>query len=299
MFDGVTNPALIADATSRISGGEGGPRELHQVLFAARDHRAWAQARELAMAAAARVPATAVAVVGAGGPAAVGRRDAGRGVCRGGRLRCPGMAGPRRGARRGQGRNGSNKKAARQAAALSLLAALTGLAIPDADLPAARQAAPGRAGRPELPPPRLESWLDHQAGRPSPDPEFAGAIRPGRLSARSVYLLLFDADPRRDGPRPVPPPGRRWSALPRMAGGVLSMYSQARSWPTARLHRGREYSAVAFMPLVEGLVVGELTYAAGIQGRAGGRGPGVAQGPGSACPRAGAPHELTAIPWAC
>ncbi len=38
--DGVTNPALIADATRRITSGEAWPRELHQVLFAARDHHA-------------------------------------------------------------------------------------------------------------------------------------------------------------------------------------------------------------------------------------------------------------------
>jgi hypothetical protein len=87
---------------------------------------------------------------------------------------------------------GSSKKAARQAAALSLLAALTGLAIPDGDRLAAR---PVKPASPELTAAELESWLDYEAGKPAPDPEFAGAVRSGRLSARSVYLLLFHADP--------------------------------------------------------------------------------------------------------
>jgi hypothetical protein len=41
-----------------------------------------------------------------------------------------------------------------------------------------------------------------------------------------------------------------------MAGGVLSMYSQARGWPTARYIQTGERSALAFLPAPDGLVVG-------------------------------------------
>ena len=62
--DGTANPALIADCDRRITSREAGPRELHQVLFAASDRQAWAGVRALALAAAGQVPGTAVAVVG-------------------------------------------------------------------------------------------------------------------------------------------------------------------------------------------------------------------------------------------
>ena len=38
--DGTANPALIADCERRITSREAGPRELHQVLFAASDRHA-------------------------------------------------------------------------------------------------------------------------------------------------------------------------------------------------------------------------------------------------------------------
>ena len=62
--DGTANAALIADCERRITSREAGPRELHQVLFAASDRHAWAGGRALALAAAGQVPGTAVAVVG-------------------------------------------------------------------------------------------------------------------------------------------------------------------------------------------------------------------------------------------
>ncbi len=254
--DGVTNPALIADATRRITSGEAWPRELHQVLFAARDHHAWARARELAMAAAVRVPATAVAVV----ELEVQRlRAAGMQVADS--AAADGFAARAwldRDGERVEGKTGygSSKKAARQAAALSLLAALTGLAIPDAGPPAARQAAPVVPTAPELTPAELESWLDYEVGRPSPDPELATAVRPGRLSARSVYLLLFEADPHGWADTRAAA-GEALISAPSLAAGVLSMYSQARSWPPAVYVETTERSAVAFLPAPDGLVVGE------------------------------------------
>ena len=58
------------------------------------------------------------------------------------------------------------------------------------------------------------------------------------------------------------------------------MYSQARSLPTAGYIEAGEYSAVAFMPPAEGLVVGQPPRGR-IQGREGGRGHGAAQGSGA------------------
>ncbi|MGZ6645768.1 MAG: SNF2 helicase-associated domain-containing protein, partial [Solirubrobacteraceae bacterium] len=114
---------------------------------------------------------------------------------------------------------------------------------------------------PGLSPADLESWLDYEVARPSPDPELVTAVRPGKLTARSVYLLLFEADPRGwVGARAA-----AWEALvstPMMAGGVLSMYSQARGWPTARYIQAGERSALAFLPAPDGLVVGAPSRAA-------------------------------------
>ena len=257
--DGVTHPALIADAERRITSAEAGPRELHQVLFATRDQQAWAGARAAAMEAVVRGPAMAVAVLALEaqrlGVAAmqVTESAAGDGFCAGASVERDGVR------IEGEAGYGSSKKAARQAAALSLLAALTGLAIPDGDRLAAR---PVKPAAPELTAAELESWLDYEVGKPAPDPEAAVAVLSGRLSARSVCLLLFDADP--DGWAEAR--AAAWEALvstPSMAGGVLSMYSQARSLPTAGYIETGEYSAVAFLPAAGGLVVGAPCLAAG------------------------------------
>jgi hypothetical protein len=61
--DGIANPVMIADAERRITSGESGPRELHQVLFVARDRQSWGHVRERALEAAVRDPAMAVSVV--------------------------------------------------------------------------------------------------------------------------------------------------------------------------------------------------------------------------------------------
>jgi superfamily II DNA or RNA helicase len=254
--DGATNPALIADAIRRITSGDAGPRELHQVLFAARDHQAWAQARELAMAAAARVPAMAVAVaeLEAQRLRAAGIQVAESAVADGFAARA---WLDRDGTRvEGKAGYGGSKKAARQAAALSLLAVLTGLAVPDAGPPATRQAAPAAPAAPELTAAELESWLDYEVGRPSPDPEFASAVRPGRLSARSVYLLLFEAEPRGWADARAAA-AAALAGTPSLAAGVLSMYSQARSWPPVVYVETTGGSAVAFLPTPDGPVVGE------------------------------------------
>ena len=168
----------------------------------------------------------------------------------------------------GTQRHASSKKAARQAAALSLLAELTGLAglnglagpdhEPDRELTASVPA--GTA--PRLTADELELWLDHEVGKREPDPELLGSVQACALSVRSLYLLLFEANPGGWAEaRAV-----AWEALisaPSAAGGVLSLYSQARSRPTVRYIEAGEHSAVAFMPLADGLVAGEPTHAAG------------------------------------
>jgi hypothetical protein len=257
--DGTVNPALIVDCERRITSQEAGPRELHQVLFAVSDRHAWAGVRALALAAAGQVPGAAVAVLGLEAqrlgvaPMQVTESAADGGFTATASLERDGVR------VEGKAGYGGSKKTARQAAALSLLAALTGLAVPAYDDPPA--ALRGFPDDPGLSPADLESWLDYEVARPSPDPELATAVRPGKLTARSVYLLLFEADPRGWASARA----AAWEALvstPMMAGGVLSMYSQARGWPTARYIETGERSALAFLPAPDGLVVGAPSRAA-------------------------------------
>ena len=266
--DGIANPAMIADAERRITSGESGPRELHQVLFVARDQQAWGRVRARALEAAVRDPAMAVSVV------STEAQRLGVAGLRVTESEANGMftakASLERNGTRVEGRQrlAGNKKAARQAAALSLLAELTGLAeldglaVPDHEPDREPTASPTGTAAPQLTANELELWLDHEVGKPESDPELLGFVQACALSVRSLYLLLFEADPQGWAEaRAV-----AWEALisaPSAAGGVLSMYSQARSWPTVRYIEAGEHSAVAFMPLAEGLVVGEPYHAAG------------------------------------
>jgi superfamily II DNA or RNA helicase len=256
--DGTAHPALIADCERRITSREMGPRELHQVLFAASDRHEWGGVRALALAAAGQVPGTAIAVLGLEAQRlGVAPMHVTESAADGGFTATASLE--RDGARvEGQAGHGSSKKTARQAAALSLLAVLTGLAVPADDPSAAPRDFPDDPG---LSPADLESWLDYEVARPSPDPELAAAVRPGKLTARSVCLLLFDADPRGWADARA----AAWEALvgtPTMAGGVLSMYSQARGWPPARYIQAGERSALAFLPAPDGPVVGAPSFAA-------------------------------------
>ena len=180
--DGTANPALIADCERRITSGEVGPRELRQVLFAASDRHAWAGVRALALAAAGQVPGTAVAVVGLEAQRlGVAPMQVTESAADGGFTATASLE--RDGARvEGKAGYGGSKKTARQAAALSLLAALTGVAVPaDDDPPAAPRGFPDDPG---LRPADLESWLDYEVARPSPDPELARDRRPSRQADR-------------------------------------------------------------------------------------------------------------------
>ena len=185
--DRTANPALIADCEHRITSREAGPRELHQVLFAASDRHAWAGVSALALAAAGQVPGTAVAVVG-----------------------------------------------------------LEAQRLGVAPMQVTESAADGGF--------TATASLERDGARVEGKAGY-------KLTPRSVYLLLFEADPRGwAGARAA-----AWEALvstPMMAGGVLSMCSQARGWPTARYIETGERSALAFLPAPDGLVVGAPSRAA-------------------------------------
>ena len=114
-------------------------------------------------------------------------------------------------------------------------------------------------------PAELEAWLDHVVGRPEPDPELADQLAAGRLTARSLYLLLFEARPARAGARHR---AAAWDALvaaPSQAPGVLSMHTQARSWPPAAYLELGEHTALGYVTTPDGPVVGEPAVAAGIR----------------------------------
>jgi superfamily II DNA or RNA helicase len=268
--DGTVSQALIADVERRIASGTAAPRELHQVLFAAGEHQAWASARAMAMAAAARAPHDAVTIVGMeaqrlGVPAMRVTESANENgftarasLDRGGALI------------EGETVADNSKKRARQGAAMSLLAALTGLiaeTVGTHPVPRARPQppAPPSSAPPSSAPPSsasgmtaadLEAWLDYEVSQPSPDPEFAAEITARKLSPRAVYLLLFEADPTGWAHARA----QAWEALaPSIAAGVLSMYTQSRSWPPAFYIEPDDRVAVAFVNTPDGPVVGEPT----------------------------------------
>src|SRR4030095_11745762 len=112
---------------------------------------------------------------------------------------------------------------------------------------------------PATSPTDLEAWLDHVVSRPEPDPAFAdqmGRMTAGRLTVRSLYLLLFEAEPRGWGRHRA----EAWDALvatPSQAPGVLSMHAQTRSWPPAAYAELGERPAVAYVTTPGGPIVGE------------------------------------------
>lgn len=272
---GVPNVALVADTTRRITAGSAAPRDLHQVLFSpgagqgadATADPAWEGARAVAMAAIAGRPHLAVEVI----------------AMEAQRLGCPGIqlaesvsAGgftatasvERHGDLiAGEPCTAGGKKAARQDAAVSLLSVLVGIGVP---VPRAAAAAAGRdpgAGVPSasaaspMSVADVEAWLDYEVSRPVPDAEFAAGVTGGNLSSRSVYLLLFEADPGgwaayRDAA------WRALTASPAAAPGVLSLYTQSRELPPASYAEPDTGTAVAFLVTPDGPVVGEPAVAA-------------------------------------
>ncbi len=177
----------------------------------------------------------------------------------------------------------TSKKRASQRAVVSLLAVLVGVSAPVAAGPAgvsgpgsgssrvsarrfavAASADDGPASVPVAPamsPAELEAWLDYAVGQPEPDPEFADQLISGRLTPRSLYLLLFEARAQGWACHRA----TAWDSLlatPSQAPGVLSMHTQARSWPPAAYVELREGTATAYVTTPDGPVVGEPAVAA-------------------------------------
>ena len=273
--EGSDSTGLIVEVMSRIGAGSAFPRDLHQVLFPAVVHSAgrgaWASARAAAMAAIAAQPHLAVEVLGLESqrPGTSGMRVA-ESADTGGFTATAVME------RRGElieGRRcaAGSKKRARQEAALSLLAAVTGLPVPPAPgivppVAAAPADRPPGASVPEPPASRmsaadLEAWLDYEVTQPGPDGDLARAVQAGPLSVRALYLLLFEASPGGwAAQRAI-----AWDALrrcPVAAPGVLSLRTQARGLPPVSYLEPDADTAVAFLVTPDGPVVGEHAVAA-------------------------------------
>lgn len=273
--EGSGSSALIAEVTSRIGAGSALPRDLHQVLFPAVAHSAgdgpWDSARAAAIAAIARQPHLAVEVLGLEGqrPGASGMRVAESANADG----FTATAVMERGGEliEGQRCAAGSKKRARQEAALSLLAAVTGLPVPRAPggMPPAATPLAGRPPGASAPGPSasrmsaadLEAWLDYEVTQPVPDEVLARAVHAGALSVRALYLLLFEAGPGGwAAQRAI-----AWDALrgsPMSAPGVLSLHTQARGLPPASYLEPDAGTAVAFLVTPDGPVVGEHAVAA-------------------------------------
>jgi superfamily II DNA or RNA helicase len=285
--DGTVNAALIADVGRRLADGTAASRDLHQVLFAAGDDKGWDHARGAAMAAVARQPHLAVEVVNLevqrlGAPPMRVSESAGEGgFTARASLRRDGVT------VEGHPCFDTSKKRANQGAAVSLLAGLAGIAVPvapgsgggsspglgrrsvvTASAPACPTSAPAcptsGSAAPVMSPTDLEAWLDHLVSRPEPDLELSDQLAAGHLTVRSLYLLLFEAEPRGWDRHRV----EAWGALvatPSQAPGVLSMHTQARSWPPVGYVEPGERTAVAYVTTPDGPVVGEPAVAAGIR----------------------------------
>jgi len=280
------NAALIADAERRLTDGTAASRELHQVLFVAGDHDGWSDLRGTAMAAVARRPHLAVEVINLeiqrlGVPPMRVTESAGeKGFTTRASLDRDGVS------VEGKPCFDTTKKRASHGAVASLLAVLVQVPVPAVTGPdnapgpgsgsspvlgrRSAVAAPAHGGpasvpaTPAMSPADLEAWLDHVVGRPEPEPELTDQLAGGRPTTRSLYLLLFEAQPRGWGRHR----SLAWDALvaaPSQAPGVLSMHTQARSWPPAAYVELGERTAIAYMTTPDGPVVGEPAVAAGIR----------------------------------
>jgi superfamily II DNA or RNA helicase len=289
--EGVVNAALIADVGRRIADGSAASRDLHQVLVVAGDDGGWGDVRGAAMTAVARQPHRAVEVVNLevqrlGGPPVRVIESAGeQGFTARASLDRDGVTVD------GRPCFATSKKRASQGAVVSLLAVLVGVPVPTAtgpdgadergsspavDRPSTPEAEPSGdpasarsdptsgPAAPAMNPAELEAWLDYLVGRPEPDPALADQLAGGRLTIRSLYLLLFEAEPRGWGRHRA----AAWDALvatPSQAPGVLSMRTQARSWPPAGYVELGEGTALAYVTTPDGPAVGEPAVAVGIR----------------------------------
>jgi superfamily II DNA or RNA helicase len=267
--EGLINAALIGDALRRIAAGAVASRDLHQVLFVAGADGGWDEVWGAAMAAVARQPHLAVEAVNleiqriGGTQMRVTESSGEKGFTARAALDRDGVT------VEGLPCLDTSKKRASQGAVVSLLSVLVGVSIPDSvstpDVQPSDQGDPASApNEPATSPAELETWLDYAVGQPEPDPELAGQLAGGRLTIRSLYLLLFEAHPRGWGRHRAV----AWDALvasPSQAPGVLSMHTQSSSWPPVAYLEFGEHTAVGYVTTPDGPVVGEPAVAVGIR----------------------------------
>jgi hypothetical protein len=262
--EGLVNASLIAEVGRRMAAGEVTSRDLHQVLFGAGDGDRWRGVRGAAMAVVAGRLHLAVEVVNlevqrVGGPPVRVVESAGDGGF-------TARASLDRGHLVTEGRPcfDTSKKRASQRAVVSLLAELAGVPVP-AEIGSDGRPVPAPARTASLAGPAtadVEAWLDYAVRRPEPDRLLAEQLVPEQLTARSIYLLLFEADPRGWARHRTD----AWECLvgtPSRAPGILSMHIQARSLSPAPYVEPREGAALAYVVTPEGPVVGEPAFAAG------------------------------------
>jgi superfamily II DNA or RNA helicase len=286
--EGTPNATLVAEAGRRLASGAPASRDLHQVLLTCRDDGEWSHARRLAMDAVTRRPHLAVEVVNLEiqrlhlSPMRVTESVSDQGFAARASLERDGVA------VEGDLCFDTSKKRAGHKAAVSLLAGLARIPLPEPGQ--AGDACPGRGPSPTrargaappatatgrvtspattaaaatsaMSPADVEAWLDHMVGRPEPDGELAGQLAVGRLTPRSLYLLLFEASPRGWERHRT----SAWNALlaaPAQAPGVLSMHAQARSWPPPAYAETPGGAAVAYVVTRHGPAVGEPAVASG------------------------------------
>jgi superfamily II DNA or RNA helicase len=249
--------ALPGEVSRRAAHGALGSRDLHQVLLVAADRERWAAAREAAWAAAARAPEHAVTILHLEAQRSGTSLGMAEGTAEGvftAQASFPGAVPVI-----GQLAHGTSKKAARQAAALSLLAALAD--FPDPAAPAVPATAPSVPTPPEPADRELAEWLDFGVARDHPEPALAEALTNRRMTVRMLYLLLFETDPRGWAELRA----AAWEQLcvaPHAAGGVLALRTQAKRWPSVTYLEVGDTTSVAVTEDEHGLLVGEPATAA-------------------------------------
>ncbi|MFC0864219.1 DEAD/DEAH box helicase [Sphaerimonospora cavernae] len=243
---------LIAEVSRRATQGTLGPRELHQVLLAG-DHGKWAAAREAVWAAVSAAPEHAVTILNLEAQRLGGSLGMVEGMAEEGGFTAQASIGDAPAA--GQVARGASKKTARRAAALSLLAILSGFPDPTVGAPGPREAV-AASKPPQYGDREMEEWLDSEVARDHPDPMLIGALKARRLTVRMLYLLLFEADPRGWAEaRAI-----AWEQLrgnPLQAGGVLTLRTQAERRPSVRYLEFANTTAMAVTEDDRGPVLGE------------------------------------------
>ena len=236
-------PAAVPETERRLAGRMLQARELHQILLSSGQNDTWVLVRQAALAALAERPDMAVTVVHLEAQR-LGSLAAFEETADGAGFTAQAAVTVGRQAVTGQPGRGASKKAARQLAALSLVATLAGLPDPagqarDADTSS------GAIGAEEL-------LAAIRAGTPAA-PRLAEGLADRRLSAQELYELLLAADPGAwAAARKI-----AWEQLtrsPQLAGGVLSLYTQSRG-----------QAPVRYVTITDGVVIAVLPHQDWIQ----------------------------------